>query len=299
MDYSNDGAMGSSSDTFMASMAANESIKRDMAFQAHLLFSFAKAGKTAEIRGVLNRISAMATDGLGMTALHHAVIGNHLETCQMLLGEGISVDTPTKVDRTPLHYAAYEGHEEIVKLLLEHRCDVNRIDLLRMTPLHWAVEKRRLDIVEMLMNHGANPNAVSKFQKTPMSIAESVFPIALELLKGDQTGDGYGENIISYKIPQQDDDPEEIEEGNESDEYDNKGSLNEAMEKLDKIRGKCALHFTRIPVCVFHDNFRFRLQAGGHFHDENVARVRHFNVRHRRGGGRSLNVNHKRLTKWP
>lgn len=138
----------------------------------NMLFNCAAEGDIATLKTILSRGSPLGTDTVGTTALHSAVIGNQMESCEILLRAGISVDAKTKVDRTPLHLAAYNGHERIVKFLLDKNCGVDPEDMLLMTPLHWAVENGYPNVVRMLLSHGADPDRLSKFNKTPRSIAE-------------------------------------------------------------------------------------------------------------------------------
>lgn len=145
----------------------------DTAIAGILLFNCAQEGNVVKLKEILSKGGPLHSDNVGTTALHCAVIGNQLESCEILLRSAISVDARTKVDRTPLHLAAYHGHERIVELLLTKNCDVDPLDMFLMTPLHWAVENRYPDIVRLLLEKGADPYALSKFNKTPRSIAET------------------------------------------------------------------------------------------------------------------------------
>lgn len=177
------------------------------------LFTYATNGDNDKVREFVAKGYPLGTDTVGTTALHCAVVGNHPDTCLLLLKSGIVPDTKTKVDRTPLHLAAYYGHKEIVKLLLDNNCKVDPIDMLYMTPLHWAVEKGFTNIAQILLRRGANPNAVSKFDKTPRSIAESRGYV--DLLHAMDNQDGrfdLGEIMAMSGVEVKGDDVEEVEE---------------------------------------------------------------------------------------
>ncbi len=47
--------------------------------------------------------------GNGMTALHLAVIGGHVQVCEVLVKGGVEVDRRSKEGKTALHVAAING----------------------------------------------------------------------------------------------------------------------------------------------------------------------------------------------
>lgn len=151
--------------------------------QGSLLFSTALAGDKQALQKIIEAGTPLATDTVGTSALHCAIMGNNLDAVELLIKTGLSIDAKTKVDRTPLHLAAFYGHERIASILLALDCEVDPVDLFQMTPLHWAVQKRHPQIVRLLMEKGADASALSKFNKTPRSMAEGTGQIeVLELL---------------------------------------------------------------------------------------------------------------------
>lgn len=166
------------------------------------LFKYAMEGENDNVREMMTTGGLLASDTVGTTALHCAVIGNQLETCELFLQAGVSVDVKTKVDRTPLHFAVFHGHERMVKLLLSKSCEVDPVDMLQMTPLHWAVEKNHVNIARLLLESGASPYSVSKFGKTPKGMAEERDNPSLRRL--------FSKYDWSETKPKQDEDPRDM-----------------------------------------------------------------------------------------
>ncbi|MCJ1407546.1 hypothetical protein MMC19_001617 [Ptychographa xylographoides] len=112
----------------------------------------------------MNEIRSSTVDAVpalgGMTALELAVIGNHGEIVEMLLGWGAVVNPPYRCDGTPLQLAMVEGSEQMILQLLQAGADINYpAPGGRRTALQSAVENNRFDIVRLLLGHGANVNA--------------------------------------------------------------------------------------------------------------------------------------------
>lgn len=95
-----------------------------------LLLTAAKSSDSAAVEGLLSRGAPFSTDWLGTSPLHFAAKNDDIDTCRILLDNGISKDAKTKVERTPLHLAAYEGHLNIVQLLLANKCDIDAKDMV-------------------------------------------------------------------------------------------------------------------------------------------------------------------------
>ena len=85
-----------------------------------------------------------ATDEVGWTPLHRAVIGSHTdhtETAEFLIASGADVNARNAIGWTPLFYAAAKtgsGHNKIGELLIASDADVNALSVNGKTPLDWA-----------------------------------------------------------------------------------------------------------------------------------------------------------------
>lgn len=116
----------------------------------------------------VNRLSP-----LGMSALHCAVYGEHLDTALLLVEHGADVDLCDRHQWSPLHQAVRSGDKEMVFLLVEHGADLEARDLEECTPLLVAVEEGRLDLVQALAELGADIDAENKTRKTAEDLARS------------------------------------------------------------------------------------------------------------------------------
>ena len=72
-----------------------------------------------------------ATDEVGWTPLHHAIIfneKNQMKIVELLIDKGADVNATDEVGRTPLHYASANGHKEVAELLISKGADLNAKD---------------------------------------------------------------------------------------------------------------------------------------------------------------------------
>ena len=61
----------------------------------------------------------------GLTPLHMAAQGEHVDCARLLLYHKAPVDDVTMDYLTPLHVAAHCGNVNVAKLLLDRKCDSN------------------------------------------------------------------------------------------------------------------------------------------------------------------------------
>nr|XP_036585321.1 NACHT and ankyrin domain protein [Colletotrichum truncatum]KAF6795218.1 NACHT and ankyrin domain protein [Colletotrichum truncatum] len=109
------------------------------------------------------------------TALHYAVGGGHLETCQALIGK--ADDLIRAVDherRTALHWAVSTSNLQLVQMLLGHQAPVDAQDSNGQTPLHIAASLDHALIVQTLLDHGARINVQDGEGKTPLHLAAAL-----------------------------------------------------------------------------------------------------------------------------
>lgn len=112
-------------------------------------------------------------DDDGMSPLHHACEGGHLEIVKALCTKGAGKDRVDKWGRTPLFYAAAQKRVEVVKFLASVGADLNlgrvntsghsymgQDETWGDTPLHRAAEKGHLDVVQVLVGAGADKDRV-------------------------------------------------------------------------------------------------------------------------------------------
>ena len=93
-----------------------------------------------------------------LTELHLCRDNNDVEkTIEIVLNEGVVVDTPGKNNLTPLFWASPSASGEFIETLIDLGADVNaqRTDS-KIAPLHGAVFSNNYMAVDILLKHGAD-----------------------------------------------------------------------------------------------------------------------------------------------
>uniref|UniRef100_A0A665VUA8 Ankyrin 3a n=1 Tax=Echeneis naucrates TaxID=173247 RepID=A0A665VUA8_ECHNA len=109
--------------------------------------------------------------GNGLSPLHMATQGDHLNCVQLLLQHDVPVDDVTNDYLTALHVAAHCGHYKVAKLIVDKKANPNAKALNGFTPLHIACKKNRVKVMELLLKHGASIQAVTESGLTPIHVA--------------------------------------------------------------------------------------------------------------------------------
>jgi ankyrin repeat protein len=92
----------------------------------------------------------------GLTALHAAAYGGHLDIVERLVARGASVnDHENFYHMTPLHAAAEEGHADVIAFLLAQKADVEPKERNGYTPVTQAGWRSHWDSVTLLLKAGA------------------------------------------------------------------------------------------------------------------------------------------------
>lgn len=113
-----------------------------------------------------------------MADIHQAAEQGDADEVDRLASGGLfrrGVDVDTQEDGwgyTPLHLAAKEGHVETVQVLLDHGASVNIQNVYGWTPLHVAAVRNYTDIARLLLKHGADVEAQDNYNQTPLEAAE-------------------------------------------------------------------------------------------------------------------------------
>jgi len=105
----------------------------------------------------LNRFSKQ-----GVSALHYAVHGGHLEAVRLLIENGADVNAVDKRGWTPLHQAVRAGTVEFIELLVENGASLEACDHQGCTPLITAAKLGRFDDLKKLVELGADLTAEDK-----------------------------------------------------------------------------------------------------------------------------------------
>nr|WIK87660.1 hypothetical protein TDPV-362 [Oriental turtle dovepox virus] len=83
---------------------------------------------------------------------------DELLLAEMLLEEGVDVNSKDVYCRTPIHYVAKYGNTRMVNLLLSYGADVNIIDLDGITVLEYAVDSNNIDTIKAIIDNRSNIN---------------------------------------------------------------------------------------------------------------------------------------------
>ena len=88
--------------------------------------------------------------------IHLVAVRGNINSLELLVKAGISVNTKEKNGYTPLHFASFKGFYLLCKKLIALQADVNATDNKGLTALIRASMTGHKDIVLLLIEHGAN-----------------------------------------------------------------------------------------------------------------------------------------------
>ena len=117
----------------------------------------AAKGKAVAVHNFLRRgVKVDTVDSLHRSApLHWAAGAGKVNTMEMLIARGATVDARSESDATPLHQAVLRDRPEAVKLLLNSNANVNLKNKSGYTPLDYATANKRTEIIQLLKSAGA------------------------------------------------------------------------------------------------------------------------------------------------
>ena len=73
---------------------------------------------------------------------------------------------------TPLHQAAKGGHLQICRAIIEKLVDKNPKCNVGMTPLHYAAERGRVGVYQLIIKHVGDKNPKNDAGLTPIDISD-------------------------------------------------------------------------------------------------------------------------------
>ena len=152
----------------------------------------------------------------GMTPLHYAVLGGHLNIFKKMVDLGADPLVRSPFEETLLHYAAASGvSPDFMAELVQHGVDPNHQNAEGATALHYCAARNDLTTMEALVKLGADPRIVDygnlsslsligmgASQKDPLGISKAQVAIfALSMLWwASAFGLVRGDNANSYII---------------------------------------------------------------------------------------------------
>ena len=123
------------------------------------------------------------------TSLYYAASFGLSEVVVSLIKQGVELDAPgSRFGGTALHAAVLRQHIPVMSTLLEAGADPGRSDFNKVTPLHTAATYGNPEVVGMLLKFGADTNVKDCTGETPLDWAENARQVeVLRLLRGTQT----------------------------------------------------------------------------------------------------------------
>ncbi len=100
-------------------------------------------------------------DQNGMTLLHMACRGGHLDFAKNLIKRGAEINLPDHDGLAAIHYAVMGGNSKLVEQLLQLGSDPNKLTKKMDTPLHFAARYSGLEEIKFLVEHGASIKAIN------------------------------------------------------------------------------------------------------------------------------------------
>ena len=120
-----------------------------------------------------------ASDDALIDAIHH----NDAATVRLILAEGANVNQPQADGFTALHAAVLDDHLDLARLLIETGANVTAANRYGVTPLTLAAANGNAAMIETLLDAGADPNETSRDGQTVlMSAALNGNKASIELL---------------------------------------------------------------------------------------------------------------------
>ncbi|KAJ3212814.1 hypothetical protein HDU67_003619 [Dinochytrium kinnereticum] len=124
--------------------------------------------------GPCTDISKLGNDALnsgGLTLLHLAAAGGHLDTVVLLLDRNAEVDAVDSIKETALLKAAFHGHDQVVSVMLERNAQINHQSDEGFSALHKACFEGHTKAVQVLIAKGADINLQSQDGVSPLMLA--------------------------------------------------------------------------------------------------------------------------------
>lgn len=102
------------------------------------------------------------------TSLYYAASFGLAEVVEAFISKDAELNAPgSRLGGTALHAAVLREHVPVMKLLLEAGADPSRADFDRVTPLHTAAAYGNPEVVSMLLQFGASKDAPDDLGETP------------------------------------------------------------------------------------------------------------------------------------
>ncbi|KUL92164.1 hypothetical protein ZTR_02447 [Talaromyces verruculosus] len=110
-------------------------------------------------------------DNRGRVALHLAIRNAQASTVELLVREGVDVNSADQNDRTALHYAASQGDNRLIQLLVKNGAHLEAVDKNGQTPFLTAADHVKIASVQELLSYDIAINAVNPKNQNALHLA--------------------------------------------------------------------------------------------------------------------------------
>ncbi|XP_076808592.1 ankyrin repeat and SAM domain-containing protein 6-like [Clavelina lepadiformis] len=122
--------------------------------QIHSLLAAVEIGELSKVQMLLEQgISVETTDVDGNSLLHIAAANGHEDIVRLLSIKGASLDRPNLYGWTPLMQASRHGYEKVVKHLLNNKAKVNATTPIGISALTLAIHGGHTKLVDFLLGN--------------------------------------------------------------------------------------------------------------------------------------------------
>ncbi|AUD40128.1 ankyrin repeat family protein [Flamingopox virus FGPVKD09] len=123
-----------------------------------------------------NGIDINTCNWIGRTPLHLFVIECNTKAVNILLSNGACIHVEDNYGKEPIYYAVSKHNDVITKLLLQYGANPNSGNERGSSLLNMAVTSNNLSLVDSLLYHGARVNEI-RLEVTPLIIAVNYYNI--------------------------------------------------------------------------------------------------------------------------
>jgi len=166
----------------------------------------ARYGHTDVVRILIEKgkVDVDSQDPLQETALCWAARNGHIDTADLLLSSGASLQHLLAGNPSVFHEVIQGGNDEMIKFLVKKGLDVNTEDTEGKTALHYAAAAGKGKTVALLVAQGADANKRDQEGKAPLDEAAGEGTgEAVEALLQSKTEDGSTEKALQHAIKSQ------------------------------------------------------------------------------------------------
>jgi ankyrin repeat protein len=158
--------------------------------KSYRLFKAIENGNREEVEVLIAQgVDIESRNGYHNTPLYEATYNNQVDIVKLLLERGANLSAECHESREPLLIATIQNHISIAELLLAKGANTECRDLVMETPLHIACDFNFTPLISLLLQYRANKEARDKYGHTPLHHAVRHNSLEAMLLLLEQRAD--------------------------------------------------------------------------------------------------------------